>query len=171
MDNINEEIKNPRKKESRNSAAYIFGIILAAFIIIFRFLFPYGFYQVSGDSMYPTYHDGQLLKAQKLCGNKQEIERYDVAIIHSSIGMLIKRIVGLPGETIEIKKDGKVYADGIFLEKLNGYFYEEMESCDDISFYLGENEYFVLGDNINHSTDSRKLGFIKKKNIIGIVSD
>ena len=121
--------------------------------------------------MYPTYHDGQLLKAQKLCGNKQEIERYDVAIIHSSIGMLIKRIVGLPGETIEIKKDGKVYADGVFLEKLNGYFYEEMESCDDISFYLGENEYFVLGDNINHSTDSRKLGFIKKKNIIGIVSD
>ena len=170
LDNIDTKRKDPHKKESENSTVCIFGIILTVFVIAFRFLYPYSFYQVSGNSMYPTYHDGQILKAQKFYENKQELERYDIVIARSSIGTLIKRVVGLPGETIEIKKDGRVYANGVLLEKLDSYLCEEMESYNDTFFYLGENEYFVLGDNINNSADSRKIGLIKRENIIGMVS-
>lgn len=83
----------------------------------------------------------------------------------------IKRVVGLPGDTIEIKEEG-IYRNGVKLEENYAYYCEPMEYSAQYvgeSWTIGENEVFVLGDNRNHSTDSREKGPISQNAILGKV--
>ena len=83
--------------------------------------------------------------------------------------LMVKRVIGLPGETVCIQ-DGKIYIDGEVLEENYGYYLEGkvMEGYDfSEPVEVGEDEYFVLGDNRNDSLDSRKIGCIPKTDIIG----
>ena len=127
--------------------------------------------RVSGHSMEATLHDGDNLIVDKLSYHFREPKRFEIIVFpyrHKENTYYIKRIIGLPGETVHVK-DGYVYING---EKLDeNYGLEVMEDAGIAAepIELGEDEYFVLGDNRNHSSDSRdpSVGNIHRKDIIG----
>ena len=128
--------------------------------------------RVSGSSMETTLHNGDNLIVDKLSYRFRDPDRYDIIVFpykYEENTYYIKRIIGMPGETLQIK-DGYVYIDG---EKLTSDIYgnERIEdpqtAVDPIT--LGEDEYFVMGDNRNHSMDSRdpSVGVLKKSDLMG----
>ena len=127
--------------------------------------------RVSGDSMESTLHSGDNLIVDKLSYHFREPERYEIIVFpyrYEENTFYIKRIVGLPGDTIQIK-DGYLYIDGERADE--NYGLERMNkagiAADEIK--LGEDEYFDLGDNRNGSSDSRdpSVGILKREEIIG----
>ena len=116
--------------------------------------------KVSGDSMLNTLHDEDNLIVDKISYRFRAPERYEIIVFpyrYAEDTYYIKRIIGLPGETVQII-DGYVYIDGELLDE--SYCLEVIEpnrygiAAEPIE--LGEDEYFVLGDNRNHSADSRE---------------
>ncbi len=112
---------------------------------------------VHGDSMEPALSSGDVLLVDKLTPRFTGYKRFDVVVFryrYRENQYYIKRIVGLPGETVQIM-DGHVLVDGVILEEDLGL--EPIEKAKRASepIVLGEGEYFVLGDNRNHSSDSR----------------
>ena len=126
---------------------------------------------VDGSSMEPTLSDGDNLIVDKISYRFKEPERYDIIVFpyrHAENTYYIKRIIGLPGETIQII-DGYVYING---EELGEHYGMEVmleSGIAEEAIELGADEYFVLGDNRNHSSDSRdsKVGVLKRSEIIG----
>lgn len=127
--------------------------------------------RVSGHSMEATLHDGDNLIVDKLSYHFREPKRFEIIVFpyrHKENTYYIKRIIGLPGETVQVK-DGYVYING---EKLDeNYGLEVMEDAGIAAepIELGEDEYFVLGDNRNHSSDSRdpSVGILHRDELIG----
>lgn len=126
---------------------------------------------VSGSSMENTLSHGDNLIVDKLSYRFRDPERFDIIVFpfrYAAKTYYIKRIIGLPGETVQIQ-DGDIYIDGEILNE--SYGREVMKNAglaaDPIT--LGEDEYFVLGDNRNDSTDSRdpSVGVIHRDEIIG----
>lgn len=145
-------------------------VVLAAYLII-----EYAVEKTTmmGVSMNTTLNDGDKIIINKLAYLRSEPKRYDVVVFSQSKSghgyHNIKRVIGLPGETVEIT-NGAVYINGKILE-------EDMEELEamrvaglaDKPMVLGENEFFVLGDNRNYSEDSRfaNIGIVVKSDIIG----
>lgn len=126
---------------------------------------------VSGHSMEPTLGDGDNLIIDKLSYRFRDPRRYDIIVFPYEFEenvYYIKRIIGLPGETVQII-DGYVYIDG---KKLDEHYGAEVMLDAGIAeepVTLGKEEYFVLGDNRNHSSDSRKpnVGILNRDDLIG----
>jgi signal peptidase I len=126
---------------------------------------------VEGPSMQPTFHTGQVLmisRANYLFANphRGEIVVFNAPDKPADEPPYIKRVIGLPGETVEIR-DQQVYIDG---KRLNEPYINEPcqpSHCPDRTWQLGANEYFVMGDNRNHSQDSRSFSQVKRERIIG----
>lgn len=126
--------------------------------------------QVDGLSMYPTLKDNEILLLKKYDKN---YKRFDIVVLKYKNDKLIKRIIGLPGETVKFS-DNKLYINDKIVEE---NFSKNTDTDDfDIKSLLSENEttipentYFVMGDNRDNSTDSRIIGFIKKSDIEGTV--
>lgn len=137
---------------------YKFFILMLVIIILFR-TFVLERIIISGESMSPTLNDGNVVWAWK----NPTPDRNDIVIIRINGKLYIKRIVGMPEETVEIK-NGKVLINGVELQEE----FEVMKS-EEQKIQLKENEYFVLGDNRNNSTDSRLWGAIDKEQITGEV--
>ena len=128
--------------------------------------------RVSGSSMETTLSNGDNLIVDKLTYHFKEPKRYDIIVFpykYVENTYYIKRIIGLPGETVQVI-DGYTYING---EQLVGDIYgaEVMEAAGIAAepITLGEDEYFVLGDNRNHSSDSRdpSVGILKRKDLMG----
>ncbi len=125
-----------------------------------------------GVSMNTTLNEGDKIIINKLAYIKGEPERYDVIVFSQSKSghgyYNIKRVIGLPGETIEIV-NGSVYINGEKLQEEIPVESMRVAGLADEAIVLGENEYFVLGDNRNYSEDSRfaNIGIIVKSDIIG----
>lgn len=131
--------------------------------------------KIQGSSMENNLHDGELALVNGL--NKKNVDRFDVVIIYSDEldENLIKRVIGLPGETIEYKDD-KLYVDGEYVEEtfLDESYMERMKSQSDLDYFtedfeitVGEDEIFVMGDNRLNSYDSRELGCFSYSDIKG----
>ncbi len=127
---------------------------------------------VSGSSMEPTLSDGDNLIVDKISYRFSDPKRYDIIVFpykYADNTYYIKRIIGMPGETVQIK-DGYVYIDGELLSS-DIYGAEVMDSAGIAAdpILLGEDEYFVLGDNRNHSSDSRdpSVGILTRSDLIG----
>lgn len=129
---------------------------------------------VDGQSMEPTLSNGDNLIVDKISYRFREPKRFDIIVFpfkYKDNTYYIKRIIGLPGETVQIDSEGTIYINGevlqesygkeIILEENIGRAYEPIQ--------LGEDEYFVMGDNRNNSSDSRFeiVGNIHRKEIIG----
>ena len=125
--------------------------------------------QVDGTSMEETLKDGDELIVEQVSYYFHDPERYDVIVFPTSThNSYIKRIIGLPGETVQIM-DGKIYINGNMLTESYGRDPIEDPGLAADPIYLAGDEYFVLGDNRNASVDSRssEVGLIKKDKIIG----
>ena len=127
--------------------------------------------RVDGKSMMPTLHNGDNLLVDKLTYRFRDPERYEIVVFpykHEENVYYIKRIIGLPGETVQVL-DGSVYIDGEKLEKDYGAELMEDPGIAAEPIELGEGEYFVLGDNRNHSSDSRmaSVGVLKREDLVG----
>lgn len=131
---------------------------------------------VSGDSMYPTLKENEILLLSKITYRVSDIKRFDIVVINVNKDLatgkklktkIIKRVIGLPGEYVEYK-DNILYIDGKELD--NDYNFETKDfSLEDLSIYnkIPEDKYLVLGDNRSVSADSRSIGLIDKKDISG----
>ena len=127
---------------------------------------------VDGPSMEPTLESGDNLIVDKLTYRFSEPKRFDIIVFpHQKHEYYIKRIIGLPGETVYISENGDIYINEQKLEENYGkeVIKDSNRGRAAETIVLGEDEYFVLGDNRNHSSDSRfaDVGNIKRKNIIG----
>ncbi|WP_456271864.1 signal peptidase I [Bacillus sp. AK031] len=155
------------------------GIGLIIFVVIRTFLFSN--YVVEGESMMPTLEDGNKLVVNKIGYQVGELHRMDVVVFHANEDEdYVKRIIGLPGDTVEYKDD-KLYINGEYQEepyldkfkeemvgtKLTGDFtLEEITGKQTVP----EGKAFVLGDNRRSSMDSRYFGFVDQEQIVGKVN-
>ncbi len=116
--------------------------------------------RVNGPSMYPTLKGGEIMLLNKL----GKIDRFDIVVlkVQEEEDNLIKRVIGLPGETVEIK-DNEIFINDKLLE--DKYGYGVTYNIDKLT--LKDDEYFVLGDNRIVSLDSRVFGSIKDSEIKG----
>lgn len=142
-------------------------------IILFIMLFVFSVTTVVGDSMHPTLKDGEVLILNKFKYNFSDIKREDIiSLKYADTKYLIKRVIGLPGDKIEIISN-KLYINGIqypesYLSK--GLNYKDFKLSDLGYEVIPEDMYLVLGDNREISLDSRKIGLIKKTDINGKIS-
>ena len=147
--------------------------LLVVFALTFLFItFIAQRTEVSGQSMEPTLHDGDSLLVDKVTYRFSDPKRYDIVIFPYQYGnrqYFIKRVIGLPGETVRVDTDGKIYINDVELVETYGaeVILDPGRAIDGIK--LGPDEYFVMGDNRNHSMDSRDIsvGSIKKKDLLG----
>lgn len=127
---------------------------------------------VSGSSMEPMIHDGDSLIVDKITYRFSDPERFDIIVFpfeYQQDTYYIKRIIGLPGESVRIDEDGNIYINGEIL--VEDYGAEVIENPGNAynEVILREDQYFVLGDNRNNSSDSRNpaVGLIHRDNIVG----
>lgn len=141
-------------------------VFIAAFLIRHFLVQPF---IVDGSSMLPTFSDQEYILVDKLSYRFRQPERGDVIVFHppdAASENFIKRVIGLPGEKIEIVGE-QIYING---QKVIENYTTTERNADTgtvISRILGPNEYYVLGDNRDHSKDSRELGAIDRSRIIG----
>ena len=119
--------------------------------------------KVNGTSMNDTLNHKDTMILNKLDVRLNELERFDIVVIETGDTYLIKRIIGLPGESIQYK-DGNLYING---KKMKDPYFKNENTNDFDVVRIPENHYFVMGDNRSDSIDSRIIGVINKKNITG----
>jgi signal peptidase I len=126
---------------------------------------------VDGPSMQPNFHTGQVLVVSRVNYLLANPQRGDIIVFNPpdvppDEPPYIKRVIGVPGDTVEIR-DTQVYVNGELLYE--PYINEPCTagSCPNKSWTLGPDEYFMMGDNRNHSRDSRAFGVVKRERIIG----
>jgi len=135
-------------------------IIIAVVLLVRTFIITP--VQVDGDSMYPTLSDKQILILKKY---DKSYKRFDIVVFDYNGSKLVKRIIGLPGETVSYKDNtlyinGKVVQDGVSNEVTTNFSHD----------VIPKGYYFVLGDNRDESLDSRRIGVISQNDILGKTS-
>lgn len=128
--------------------------------------------EVQGSSMEATLSNGDQLIVDKISYRFRDPKRYDIIVFpfrYENNTFYIKRIIGLPGETIQIDGEGNIWVNGEILEESYGREIIRDPGLAAEPITLGEDEYFVMGDNRNNSSDSRveAVGNIHRNEIIG----
>ena len=156
-----EEKKETVKKNYIKEFLPYFMIILVVVLIKTFVVSPI---RVNGASMDPTLNDKDIMLLDEISYRFSDIERFDIVVVKEEDEYLIKRVIGLPGETVEYKND-KLYIDGKYVKE----DFKHRETFD-FSTTLGKDEYFIMGDNRTNSTDSRVFGPISRDKIMGKTS-
>lgn len=148
-------------------------VVFAISIFLFVYLLVLQPHKIKGESMEPNFHNGQYLLTDKVSYRLGEPNRGDVVVFRAPptySDEFIKRIIALPGETVKIE-DGKVFIDGRELKE--SYIPENFKTRPNQFAQEGreikvkEDTYFVIGDNRDHSLDSRAFGLVEKQYITG----
>lgn len=166
--NTGEKAEKNTAKEILSMVAYIAFVLLLTFLVV-RYVGQRT--QVEGHSMETTLYNKDQLIVDKISYRFRDPERFDIIVFpfqYKENTYYIKRIIGLPGETVQIL-DGDIYINGEVLEEDYGKETMVVSGRAVNAIQLGDDEYFVLGDNRNHSEDSRyeEVGNIKRSDIIG----
>lgn len=170
--------KNEKKPEDVNIVKELLSLIIYIGLVVLLCYFIINFVgcrsRVDGSSMEPTLTDGDNLWVDRLSYTFGEPERFDVIIFnYDEDTTYVKRIIGLPGETVRIDQNGNIYINEQLLKENYGKDTILPSNLGRASqpVVLGEDEYFVLGDNRNNSSDSRwaDVGNVSKDDIIGKV--
>lgn len=168
-----EEVEQERKRIRRgvyyrkalSSTVSVLIVVAAVAVLIATLFIP--ILQISGDSMSPTLENDEIVLLMK----RKDFERGDIVGFYYQGKILLKRVVGVPGDIVVMDADGNVYVNGELLEE--PYLSEKsLGDCDlDFPFTVPQTEYFVLGDRRSNSVDSRNtaIGTIKTDVIIGKV--
>ena len=177
---VNKEITESRKKNSGlnrimremiSTLLYLLIVLCITYVVIH---YVGQRTEVWGASMESTLNDGDNLIVDKITYRFRDPQRFDIIVFpfqYEENTYYIKRIIGLPGETVQIGLDGTIYIDGEALEENYG---REVIKPENVGIaiepvVLEEDEYFVMGDNRNNSSDSRTevVGNIHRDDIIG----
>ena len=143
----------------------IYGSIILGIVLVRTFIVTP--VRVNGLSMYNTLDNGEIMLLNKLDYKFNDIKRFDIVVVKTHNDKIIKRVIGLPGESVKIENN-TLYIDG--KEVKDKYAYEKTEdfNLSDLGYdKIPKNCYFVMGDNRNNSADSRMIGCVKKKQIKG----
>ena len=140
-------------------------VVAAIAVIISTMILPV--LRVTGTSMNPTLKNDEVL----LCNKLADIERGDIVAFYYNSKVLIKRVIGLPGDVIDIAEDGTVYVNGEMLDEPYVSALAFGEADQEFPVQVQESRYFLCGDNRPISIDSRSttIGCIAEENIIGVV--
>ena len=168
LEGVEEEQPKSPLREALGMVVYM-GIVLGVTFLIITYVGQRT--HVSGDSMKNTLNDGDHLIVDKITYRMREPVRYDIIVFpfrYKENTFYIKRIIGLPGETVQIA-GGEIYIDGEILKESYGREVIKDPGIAESPIELGEDEYFVLGDNRNESSDSRdpSVGKIRREEIVG----
>ena len=143
--------------------------VLALYILFFQ---VFGVVVVVGGSMEPTYGSGKILLINRL--QRNELQRWDIVVVDTEKSdvekKIIKRVVGLPGETINITQDGEVSINGTALNEPYAVAPTEPDLYHTYPLFIPEGYVFIMGDNRPHSSDSRgSLGLVPLEDVVGVV--
>ena len=177
---VAEEVTDKKKKEKKPMPVFMQLILIVVMVVVLRNVM--GTVLVKGSSMEPNFNHGDLVFINKLSTSVGSPDYGDVVICKLDEGAgyenIIKRVIGLPGDEIDIVED-EYSEDGEYLLYVNGEYIEEdflgepMRVDGDVEypFEVPENSYFVMGDNRNESLDSRResVGAIHKDDLMGKV--
>ena len=161
------------EKDENRLHSVVNWIVDIAVVIAFACYLVYGFggrIEVNGGSMKPALDSGDVVLVNRLAYALGSPRRFDIAVFSQGDQTFnMKRIIGLPGETVQIREN-QVYINGELLA--DEHYGKEVMLDPGIaaeSITLGDDEYFVLGDNRNHSSDSRdpSVGVLHRKDLIG----
>lgn len=163
-----------KKKIFFKFSLQIIAIVAITTVTFTKVLIPV---RVDGQSMYPTLHDKDFAVVNALALNQEKINRFDVVVLKCEKldKNIVKRVVGLPGDTIVYQND-ELYINDIYYEEnfLDKNYIEEAKNnyqsdffTNDFEITLKDDEIFVLGDNRLQSADSRTLGTFRYEDIIG----
>ncbi len=162
---------NKVMKEMISTLVYLLGVLCLTWLVI---TFIGQRTEVDGSSMEPMLSNGDNLIVDKISYRFRDPQRYDIIVFpfkYQENTFYIKRIIGLPGETVQIDEQGTIYINGEVLPENYGREIIRAETVGIAAnpIILGEDEYFVMGDNRNSSMDSRTeiVGNIKREDIIG----
>jgi signal peptidase I len=149
-----------------NAARELVETVLLTLVIFFMIRFAIENYRIEGYSMEPNFHDGQFLLVSKIQYLVAPPARGDVIVFRYPLNPkknFIKRVIGLPGEKVEIRA-GKVFVNNVRIPEPFPYNFADYDWGP---VTVGSEEYFVLGDNRPESSDSHSWGMLPTKDIIG----
>jgi len=175
LNNFDKE-KTKTSSGTRKAAAFVWevvkiAVIAAVIVVPIRYYLFQPFF-VRGQSMDPNFENGDYLIIDEISYRFGTPQRGEVVVFrfpYDNSQRFIKRIIGLPGETVEIENGEITIYSESGLKLLDESDYLNVATQGNIRVELGENEYFVMGDNRDFSFDSRRFGPITKDNIIGRV--
>ena len=166
-----KESKVTLKQEILQTSIYLLIVLCLTFLIV---NYVGQRTRVKGESMLPTLQHGDNLIVDKLTYRFSDPKRFDIIVFphiepNGTKSYYIKRIIGLPGETVRMDTDGTIYVNGAVLEEDYGEKVVSNPGRAYTELTLGEDEYFVLGDNRDNSSDSRdpSVGNIHRDDIVG----
>lgn len=169
LEEINRERKRIRRgiyyRKAMKGTVSVLIVVAAIAVLIATLFLP--ILQISGDSMSPTYQNGEIVVLFK----SSNFDRGDVIGFYYQGKILLKRVIALPGDTVVIDGDGNVYVNEELLEE--EYVSEKsLGDCDlEFPYVVPEQSYFVMGDRRSNSVDSRNtaVGCVPKEQVIGRV--
>ena len=139
---------------------YVPYVVLLIIILIFKHYF-YSPVYVNGESMMSTLHDGDVMILDIIGSRNASFKRFDIVVVDNGQELIIKRVIGLPGEKVEYRNH-QLYINGKAIEDPYG-----SSRTEDFDVVVPKGEYFVMGDNRKNSMDSRYFGSFPKKKILG----